>query len=196
VLGLPAGVGAAVWLVLSLVPGANAKLAASLVIYALGLIGMLAASAAYHLARPGDTKARLRPLDHAMIFVMIAGTYTPFALNILPPRDGLLLCAAVWIAAAIGIALRLALRRRYERLLLLLYLAMGWMVLGVGWDLIARLARPVVLLLLAGGIAYSLGAIIHTLNRLRFHIPIWHIMVLIGAGLHLAALTQQFDPAH
>lgn len=191
-LGLPAGIVAAGWLILTVGLRAPPKVSATLLVYGVGLVGMLGASAAYHLTPPGSTKDRLRRLDHAMIFVMIAGTYTPFALNVLPGRQGLGLCVAAWAVAAVGIALKLLVPRRIERLSLVLYLGMGWMVLGVMPSLIARAAPDVLILLVLGGVAYSVGAVIHSLRRLRFQNAIWHVLVLVGAGLHLAALSRQF----
>jgi hemolysin III len=190
--GVPAGVAAACGLMAAIGPTASAKLTASLLVYSFGLIGMLAASAAYNLSRPGRTKELLRRADHAMIFVMIAGSYTPFALNVLPRNSGRLLCASVWLLAAIGIGMKLAFPRRFERLSLVLYLGIGWSVLSVLGTLIALLPRDVLVLLLLGGVAYSLGALVHSLRRLPFHNAVWHALVLVGAGLHLAALSLQF----
>jgi hemolysin III len=190
--GLPAGLAAAAWLILTIGLPAAPKVGASLLVYCFGLVGMLGASAAYHLARPGRTKERLRRLDHAMIFVMIAGTYTPFALNVLPGRQGILLCAAAWAVAAAGIALKLFYPRRLERLSLMLYLGMGWMVLSVMPSLVARTTLDVLMLLVLGGVVYSVGSVIHSLRRVRFQNAIWHLLVLLGAGLHLAAVTLQF----
>ncbi len=190
--GLPAGVVAAAWLILTVGLPATAKVNATLLVYSAGLVGMLGASAAYHLTRPGQVKERLRRLDHAMIFVMIAGTYTPFALNVLPGRQGIPLCAAAWAVAAAGIALKLLFPRRLERLSLVVYLGMGWMVLSVLPSLIARASPDALLLLVLGGVTYSVGSVIHSLRRVRFQNAIWHMLVLLGAGLHLAALSRQF----
>jgi hemolysin III len=192
--GLPAGIVAAGWLIVTVGLPATAKVGATLLVYSAGLVGMLAASAAYHLARPGRAKERLRRLDHAMIFVMIAGTYTPFALNVLPHRQGMVLCAAAWAIAAAGIALKLLYPRRLERLSLVLYLGMGWMALSVLPGLLARTPLDVLLLLVLGGVAYSVGSVIHSLRRVRFQNAIWHVLVLLGAALHLAALSLQFAP--
>ena len=192
--GLPAGIAAAAWLILTVGLPASPKVCATLLVYGAGLVGMLSASAVYHLTRPGPAKERLRRLDHAMIFVMIAGTYTPFALNVLPDRQGMVLCAVAWAIAAVGIALKLLYPRRLERLSLVLYLGMGWMVLSVLPSLIARMTHDVLVLLVLGGVAYSVGSVIHAMRRMRFQNAIWHLLVLLGAGLHLAALRLQFAP--
>jgi hemolysin III len=191
---LPAAIGAVGWLFFAAIPTADIVQAIAYVMYGCGLIGMLAASAAYNLCRPSHRKELLRRIDHAMIFVMIAGTYTPFTLYAFG-GDGLLLCLSIWALAAIGIAVTLAFPRRFERLLLALYLIMGWTVLGMGRSFILHLSNPVLCLLLAGGAAYSIGAFVHARCRFRFHNVVWHAFVLLGAGLHWAAVAQQFAEA-
>ncbi len=190
--GLPAAIASVAWLVASAAPAATLKQIATLLIYGFGLIGMLAASAAYNLAPPSRAKALLRRLDHAMIFVMIAGTYTPFALNALGPRFGMPLCAAVWALAAAGVGLRLACFQRVERASLALYLGMGWLLLVVIRPLVAALPGGVLALLLGGGVIYSAGTLVHARGdgRVPFHNAIWHAMVLAAAGLHLAAVAR------
>ena len=191
-IGVPAGIVAACWLVASVGARASATLTVSSLVYGGGLVGMLAVSAAYNLTRPGRRKALLRRADHAMIYVMIASSYTPFAVNVLPWRDGLLLGGAVWLLAAIGIGVKLAFPRRFEGPLLALYLAMGWLVLSMVRTLIRLLPREVFLLLVLGGVAYTVGALLHSLRRVPFHNVAWHMLVLVGAGLHLMAIALQF----
>jgi hemolysin III len=131
-MALPVSISAVGWLFLRAFPTVDSHQATALAIYGFGLIGMITASAAYNLSRPCRAKDLLRQVDHATIFVMIAGTYTRFAVYALRSIDGLLLCAFIWSLAAIGVAVTLAFPRRFERPLLALYLIMGWMVLGMG----------------------------------------------------------------
>lgn len=159
-------------------------------IYAFGLIGMLSASALYNLARAGRMKSIFRRIDHAMIFVMIAGTYTPLSLTALRPSLGIPLCAVVWALAAFGIALKVVRRNPHERLSLILYLAMGWLVLPLLPPLISALPAGVLALIIAGGLVYSLGSLVHTRIGWPFHNAVWHGMVIFAAGLHLAAIAQ------
>jgi hemolysin III len=168
------------------------RLTLSMVVYVVGLVGMLATSAAYHFAWPSRRKAMLRRADHSMIFVMIAGSYTPFALNALPATTGAVLCGAIWTLAAGGVGLTLAAPRWFKRLSLALYLVMGWAVVAVLPSLIARLPGAALWLVLAGGLSYTVGALIHTRHRLRFHTVIWHMLVLLGAGLHVGAVGLAF----
>ena len=159
-------------------------------LYGLGLLGMLSLSAGYNLAVPGRAKAILRRLDHAMIFVMIAGSYTPFALCVLAPRMGIPLLIAAWIVAFIGAALKLLLGNRFDAAFIALYLAHGWMLVAVLRPIAAAVRLDVLILLVAGGLVYSLGAVIHTRTRWPFHNPAWHALVLLAASLHLRAIVQ------
>jgi hemolysin III len=186
---LPAAIGGVGWLVLLAFPSADTHQTGALAIYGCGLIGMVTASAAYHLSRPSQRKELLRRVDHAMIFVMIAGTYTPFAVYALRGIDGLLLCAAIWSLAAIGVAVTLTFPRRFERPMLVLYLVMGWLVLGLSPNLLRHPSTLVIFLLFAGGAAYSVGAVIHSRCRFSFHNAVWHALVVVGAGLHWMAIV-------
>lgn len=167
--GLAAAVVATTWLVASTGSTATVRQLATLLIYSVGLIGMLATSATYNLFPPGHVKALLRRLDHSMIFVMIAGSYTPFALNALDPHLGVPLCAAVWALAFVGAVLKLISFDRVQRVSLLLYLGMGWLLLAVVRSLIAALPTDVLVLLLSGGVAYSFGSLVHTRRRMPLH---------------------------
>ncbi len=158
-------------------------------VYALGLLGMLTASALYNLSPNGPAKPVLRRIDQAMIFVMIAGSYTPFAISVFPLDIGVPLCVVVWGLAALGVALCVAWSRIYDRISIGLYLAMGWVVVAVLPPLATAASATVFVLLIAGGVIYSLGVIIHTQVRVAFHDAAWHGMVVTAAALHLAAVA-------
>ena len=189
-LALPAALGAVVWLFLTTLPAAGFRQALAVIIYGIALIGMLTASAAYNLTRRARRKALLRRVDHAMIFVMIAGTYTPFMLVALRHESGPLVLALIWSLASIGIIVKLAYPGRFERLMLAVYLTMGWIFLGIGRDMAAPRLAPVLFLLISGGAAYSLGAILHAYGRPKFHNVAWHGLVLVGAGFHWVAVAR------
>ena len=165
------------------------------IIYGCALAGMLTSSGAYNFSPPGRTKELLRRVDRAMIFVMIAGTYTPFTLYVFTGEKALLACLPIWSLAAMGIAVTFAFPRRFERLLFALYLIMGWIVLGMGRTFIHHLSTPVLWLLLAGGIAYTLGAALHERGRYRFDNVVWHALVVLGASLHWTAVMRLFAQA-
>ncbi len=160
-----------------------------LIVYSIGLIGMFAASAAYNLVSHVGVKEILRRLDHAAIFVMIAGSYTPFAL-VVGGTGGHTLLAAVWAIAAAGVAIKLRYPRRFDKLSILLYLSQGWIVLLALDSITAALSNRALTLLVAGGIVYTLGVAFHLMERLRFHNVIWHIFVLGGAACQFVAIRD------
>lgn len=188
--------GGVAWLFAATLPTEGIRQLVGVAVYGVGLIGTFAVSAAYHSCCPSRAKELFRRADHAMIFVMIAGTCTPFTLSAFPKNVGLLLGALTWIVATIGVVLTLAFPRRFERLLLALYLVMGWTMFGVGTAYAGNLANMALLLLFSGGIAYSFGTWIHARSRLPFHNVVWHGSVMLGASLHWAAVANQivFQP--
>ena len=160
------------------------------VVFGLSLMLVYASSTIYHLLPMGRAKACCRLLDHAAIFVLIAGTYTPFAVGPLRGPRGWSILAAAWTLAALGIALKFHLRFRYEHLCTLIYLLMGWMVLLVIQPLVARIGVTGFSWLLAGGVSYSLGVIFFVWERLRYSHLYWHGFVLAGSICHFVAVAR------
>jgi hemolysin III len=160
-----------------------------ILIYCIGLVTMFAASAAYNLASRRALKEVLRRVDHAAIFVMIAGSYTPFAVTV-GGKSGSAMLAAVWAVAAIGIAIKLRYPRRLEKLSILIYLAQGWLVLFALDPIASALSHEALVLLLAGGIVYTLGVPFHLMEWMRFHNVIWHCFVLAGAACQFVAIKE------
>jgi len=158
-------------------------------IYGAALLTMLTCSALYNLLRSSPWRDWLRRCDHAAIFAMIAGTYTPFTLLWLPRDWGWAFCLAVWAVAGIGIAIKFAWPRRLERLSIALYLALGWSILPAIGPMTATMAPAGLLLLLAGGGLYSLGVVFHLWSRLPYQNAIWHGFVLAAAACHFAAIA-------
>ena len=187
-LGVTAGIaGAAALLGLAMSQG-DARLIAVTALYALGLVAMLLFSALYNMVRPSAWKERLRRLDRAAIFAMIAGTYTPFLLGRMGGGWGFGLFAFVALGAALGATAALAFPYRFERLQLAGCLLLGWSILVALQPLFAAVPWPAVLLLVAGGVLYSLGVVFHLWQRLGYHNAIWHGFVLTAAGCHYAAV--------
>ena len=170
-------------------PGATISQYLALAVYGSGLLGTLTMSGLYNLSPAGPWKGMLRTCDRAMIFVMIAGSYTPFAVSACPPVLGTILCVVIWTMAALGVTICVAWRSLYDRISIPLYLGMGWLVLAVLPSLAAAVSATVLVLLLAGGVVYSLGVIIHARVRVAFHNEAWHGMVVTAAALHLAAVA-------
>jgi hemolysin III len=161
----------------------------SLTIYGLALVATFGFSAGYNLViRPPKLKEWLRRLDHAAIFLMIAGTYTPFVLIKMNTPWGLGLLAVVWTMAAIGIGLKLFAPRLLEGLSTALYLVQGWAVLAAWEPLMSALPGRVLTLLVVGGVLYTLGVVFHLWERLPYSNAIWHGFVLSAASCHFAAV--------
>ncbi|CAH2599555.1 Hemolysin III family protein [Rhodovastum atsumiense] len=190
--GVPAAVVSAVLLFARADETGDPRLIVTISLYGVALIATLSLSAAYNLCPPCRRKEILRRADHAMIFAMIAATYTPFALNTLDAEDGIALCAVVWLLALGGIFVKLTKPYRYENTMIGLYLGMGWLIIGLIRTFIERLPEDALILLLAGGLVLSVGAFVHTRERLPYHNAAWHVLVLIGAGLHVQAVRAAF----
>jgi hemolysin III len=165
---------------------ADPRLLPALTAYGAGLLAMVGSSALYAWARGGCRQMLYRRLDHAAIFLMIGGTYTPFTMiSFGGVHHGLL--ALVWAVALTGVLLKLIAPRRVERLSIPLYLILGWAVLSDP-GLLLSLPTPVVTLLVAGGGFYTAGITFH-LARVRFQEAIWHGFVLAAAACHYAAVV-------
>jgi hemolysin III len=158
-------------------------------VFAATMLLVYAASSMYHAAPAGHpTKGLLKRLDHAAIYLFMAGTFTPFALG---HTLGAPLLALVWAVAIAGVALKLAGCLRNRAVSTGLYLAFGWLVIAAAQPLLASLGRDGVLWLLAGGIAYTAGVLFFVLDqRLRFGHLVWHLFVLIGSGCHFVAVLK------
>jgi hemolysin III len=166
---------------------ADPRRLAALTVYGAGLLAMVGASALYAWARGGRHHELYRHLDHAAIFLMIAGTYTPFAMVSFGGGRGRRLLALIWTVALVGVLLELIVPRRVEPLSVPIYLIMGWAVLS-NLGLLLSLPASVVALLVAGGVFYTVGITFH-LARVRFQEALWHCFVLAGAACHYAAVV-------
>lgn len=164
-------------------------------LYAIGLLAMLGFSAAYNLWPPSPIKEWLRRFDHAAIFVMIAGTFTPFLLARMEGWAAHTLLAAVWAIALAGIWMKLAYPRRWEKTTVALYVGLGLSILAVA-DQLAHTISPVSgILLIAGSVTYIAGVAFHLWERLPYQNAIWHWMVLIAAILHYSAVLTEVAAA-
>jgi hemolysin III len=159
-------------------------------LYGAGLVAMLWLSAAYNLISQSKWKEAIRRYDHAGIFLMIAGTYTPFALIAIGGVAGHALFALVWLAAVAGMLLKLLRPRRLERTSVALYLALGWFGLPLVKLVIAALPNSTLALLGIGGLLYTAGVAFHLWERLPFQNAIWHSFVLAAAGCHYVAVLK------
>ncbi|PID35523.1 MAG: DNA-binding protein [Rhodobacterales bacterium] len=158
-------------------------------LYAVGLLTSFICSAAYNMTLHRKLRPLLRRFDHAAIFLFTAGTYTPMAVIGLGGATGLAIAVAAWSLAVLGVTLKLAFFHRWYRLSFALYLIQGWLGVLAAWPLVQTLPVSVSILLLLGGVVFTIGTIFHHWERLRFNRAIWHSHVLIGAALHYAAVV-------
>jgi hemolysin III len=156
-------------------------------IYAATLIFLYAASLLYHSRRLPNAKVLLQAFDHSAIFLLIAGTYTPFALVNLRGNWGWPLMGVIWGLAAVGIARQAWLRERPVARVGL-YVAMGWAAVMVAHPLFATVAPGGLILLLTGGLAYTFGIGFYAWHRLPYHHAIWHVFVIAGSVAHFCAI--------
>ena len=167
------------------------------VVFGGALLLMYSASTLYHAVRGIDAKRRLRRLDHIAIYLLIAGTYTPFTLLALRGTWGWGLFAAIWVLAGLGSMLEFSSWGQRRWLAALVYVGMGWIGVFAFAPLHAVLAGGGLALLLAGGLAYTLGVPFYLWRRLPFHHSIWHVFVLAGSVLQfLAVLLYLLPLAH
>lgn len=187
--GLAFGVGACATLAVLVILDPDLSRAVSLGLYAFGLMAMLACSALYNLTSHERLKQLFRRFDHAAIFVMIAGSYTPFSLIVIGGAWGSGLLAVVWTVAIAGVVLKLTYPpRRFERLFVIAYLLLGWAVVAAFGPLLDGASLTGLVLLVAGGALYSFGVIFHLWERLPYQNAIWHIFVLAAAACHFSAI--------
>lgn len=159
------------------------------VVFAVTMILLYGVSTLYH-AVPHGRRAKdwLMRLDHAAIYLFIAGSYTPFALGVLHGRVGWTLLGVVWALAAVGFAAKLLNRLRHPGWSTALYVAMGWLAVFAAGPLVHRMPWSGLALLLAGGVAYTVGAIVFLFDsRVRYTHFVWHLFVLAGSTCHFFA---------
>jgi hemolysin III len=160
----------------------------AVIFYVISLLTVFSVSCAYNLWPLTPAKWILRRFDHAAIYALIAGTYTPFLTQLDDQRLATTLLTLVWSAAAVGIAIKLFLPGRFDRLAIVFYLAIGWSGVAVFGTLFATLPATTIWLIVAGGLVYSGGVVFFVWKDLRFQSAVWHGFVVTGAGLHLAAV--------
>jgi hemolysin III len=190
VLGLGAGViGAAIIVKLAAAQHNPRKLVA-IFVYAAGLLAMLAASAAYNIADATRFRALLRRCDHSAIFLMIAGTYTPLTMSWTSGLAGTAATVGIWLTSVSGITLKWLAPRLFERLAVLLFLALGWASLLLMWPLGTSLPPVSLAALIAGGALYTIGVVFHRWESLPFQNAIWHGFVLVAAVCHYLSILE------
>jgi hemolysin III len=163
-------------------------------IYGATLIALYAASTAYHACKAPRVRDVLRVLDHSAIYLLIAGTYTPFALVNMRGPWGWTLLGLVWGIAIFGIAWKIVAGARYPAVSLASYLVMGWLVIIAIKPLTASVALGGLLWLAAGGLAYTLGTLFYGMKKLPYHHAVWHVLVMVGSVCHYFAVVGYVLP--
>jgi hemolysin III len=158
-------------------------------IFSAALLLLYGASTAYHAVHVPRWKARLKVLDHAAIYVLIAGTYTPFTLAALRGGWGWSLFGVIWGLAVSGVVFKLFTTGRFRRVSTLIYVGMGWLVLIAAGPLVRALTPVTLAWLVAGGVAYTTGTAFYLARRLRFGHAVWHGFVLLGSVCHVVAVA-------
>ena len=160
----------------------------SAVIFGISLIALYAASTMYHSATDPKVRSRLRINDHATIYILIAGTYTPFTLITLNGWVGWTIFGVSWGMAIAGVVLKLFFTGKYNVLSTLMYVFMGWIIIFAVKPLINSLSSEGLFWLVAGGVAYTTGAVIYSIKKIKFNHAIFHLFVLLGSFCHFISV--------
>ncbi len=163
-------------------------------IYGATLILLFTASAIYHALPYNRAKVVFRALDHSAIYLLIAGTYTPFTLVNLRGPWGWSLFGVIWGLALLGIVLKVTIRRKWRAASVALYLFMGWVIVIAARPLMTGVAPGGLLLLGLGGLAYTGGVVFYVWRRMPYHHAVWHLFVLAGSILHFFAILLYVIP--
>ena len=174
--------------------GARASVGAA--IFGAALIALYTTSASYHLAPwPNRARAVMMRIDHAMVFALIAGTYTPFCLVVLSNAWGITMLSVVWTLAAAGMLMKIAWPHTPRWLSVAMYVGLGWVGVVAAVDVITRMDALPLVMLMAGGALYSLGAVVYAARRpdpwphmFGYH-EVFHVLVVLGTALHLAVIA-------
>lgn len=157
-------------------------------IFGTSLILLYVASALYHGARRPELKKAFKTLDHCAIFLLIAGTYTPFLLVNMRGAVGWTLFAIIWSLAITGVALKLTFANRFKLARVGIYVAMGWLIIFASSDLLASLNETALTLTVAGGIVYTTGVAFYLADRIPYMHAVWHLFVIGGSACHFSAI--------
>ena len=159
-----------------------------LLIYGLSLLTLYIASSLYHASKNPTVRSRMRVVDHAAIYLLIAGTYTPYMLITLPGTLGYSILAAAWSMALIGVVIKIFYTGHFEVLSTSLYILMGWAIVFAIKPLAANLSPEGLFWLIAGGVAYTVGAILYAIKKIPFNHAIFHFFVLLGSACHFMSV--------
>ena len=175
-------------LIVKSIKSENTTIITSFIIYGLSLIILYAASTFYHASKDLDKRYKLNIFDHASIYVLIAGTYTPFTLVTLEGWVGWTIFGISWGLALIGVILKLFYTGKYDRISTIAYVLMGWLIVFAIKPLLANLSTEGLIWLFAGGVLYTTGAVLYSVEKIKYNHAIFHIFVLLGSFSHFMAV--------
>lgn len=161
---------------------------ASFIVYGISMVILYAASTFYHASTSPKLRRRLNIFDHAAIYVLIAGSYSPFCLVVLNNNFGWYMFLFVWCCALLGVVLKLFFTGRFDELSTILYVLMGWQVVFFIKPIMNNLPTEGLYYLVAGGISYTLGAILYSISKISYNHAIFHVFVLLGSLFHFVTI--------
>ncbi len=166
----------------------------SFAVFGLSMIILYAASTLFHSSKKEKIRNRFQIFDHAAIYVLIAGTYTPFTLLVLDGWVGWTIFGASWSLALVGIILKLFFTGKYDRASTFAYIFMGWLIVFAIKPLIENLSFEGLMWLFAGGVFYTVGAVLYSIEKIKYNHAIFHIFVLLGSFTHFMAVYYHILP--
>lgn len=193
-LGTLAAVVALTLMLVKAVPILDAWQIAGIAVYGASLVLLFLCSTLYHSFTHPPTRAVLKRMDHSAIFLLIAGTYTPFLMLTLQSRMASVLLVVLWLVASVGVLFKIFFVHRFKRVSLFSYLAMGWLSLLVIVDLYRALPSAAFLLVVAGGVSYTVGTFFYAAKQVSYTHAVWHLFVLGGAACHAVAIGVYVIP--
>ena len=179
---------ALVLLIIKAVQQDNIWMMISFPIFGVSLILLYLASTLYHASKEPQKRFKLKVFDHAAIYVLIAGSYTPFTLVSLNGETGWLIFSMVWVMAFTGIILKLFFTGKFKVISTAMYVLMGWLIIFYFQDLTASLHEKGVFYLILGGVLYTIGAILYSIKKIKFNHAIFHFFVLAGSFCHFLSI--------
>ncbi len=160
----------------------------SMIIYSVSVIVLYANSTFYHAFPEGKVKNIFERMDHASIYLLIAGTYTPFCLLAIGGATGIVICSIQWGLAIFGVVFKAVYIEKFVKIHVLIYLVMGWTIIFFAGALFKAVSFAGFVLLAAGGLCYSIGVLFYVFNWFKYHHFIWHLFVLLGSTLHFLSI--------
>ena len=160
----------------------------SFMVFGASLILLYSASTFYHYFQEPHIRRRLNILDHAAIYILIAGTYTPFTIHVLKGSLGWTIFGLTWGIALVGIVFKLFFTGKYDRISTIAYVAMGWIIIFAIKPLVAAMPPLGLRWVVAGGISYTIGAVLYSIDSIKYNHAIFHIFVLMGSFCHFMAV--------